>query len=57
MSNQGREFDNKVMDELCLIFGVKKKRTLPYHPETNAQAEVYNKTIRGAKRGQKGGRI
>jgi hypothetical protein len=24
---QGREFDNKVMEELCLIFGVKKKRT------------------------------
>jgi hypothetical protein len=45
MSDQGREFDNKVMDELCLIFGVKKKRTSPYHPETNAQAEVYNKSI------------
>jgi transposase InsO family protein len=45
MSDQGREFDNKVMDELCLIFGVKKKRTSPYHPETNAQAEVYYKTI------------
>jgi hypothetical protein len=46
MSDQGREFDNEVMDELCLIFGVKKKRTSPYHPETNAQAEVYNKTIK-----------
>jgi hypothetical protein len=45
LSDQGREFDNKVMDELCLIFGVKKKRTSPYHPATNAQVEVYNKTI------------
>jgi hypothetical protein len=45
MSNQGREFGNKVMDELCLIFGVKKKRTSPYHPEINVQAEVYIKTI------------
>jgi hypothetical protein len=45
MSDQGREFNNKVIDELCLIFGVKKKRTSPYHPETNAQAEVYNKMI------------
>ena len=46
ISDQGKEFDNKVIDELCSIFGTKKVRTSGYHPECNAQAEVYNKTIK-----------
>ena len=34
-SDQGREFENKVMQELCLLCGAHKPRTTLYHPESN----------------------
>ena len=34
-SDQGREFENKVMQELCLLCGSHKTRTTPYHPEND----------------------
>ena len=45
VSDKGREFDNKVLDELCKIWGTKRIRTTAYHPETNAQVERYNRTM------------
>ena len=32
-SDQGREFENKVMHELCILGGSHKTKTTPYHPE------------------------
>ena len=34
-SDQGREFENKVMQELCLLYGAHKTRTTPYHRESD----------------------
>ena len=34
-SDQGREFENKVMQELCLLCGAHKTKTTPYHPESD----------------------
>ena len=40
-----REFENKVMQELCLLCGAHKTRTTPYHPESDGLVERYNITL------------
>ena len=45
VSDQGKEFCNAIVNEVCKLFGIEKRRTSPFHPETNAQAEVFNKSI------------
>ena len=44
-SDQGREFENKVMQELCLLCGVHKTRTTPYHPESDVLVERFSRTL------------
>ena len=34
-SDQGREFENRIMQELCILCGSHKTRTTPYHPESD----------------------
>jgi len=35
LSDQGKEVDGKVMQEVCLLFGIEKLRTTAYKPSTN----------------------
>ena len=44
-SDQGREFENKVMHELCLLGGSHKAITTPYHPESDGLVEHFNRTL------------
>ena len=44
-SDQGREFENKISQELCLIGGSHKTRTAPYHPESDGMVERFNRTL------------
>jgi hypothetical protein len=39
------KFCNDVVNEMLKIMLIKKTTTSPYHPQTNAQVEVCNKTI------------
>ena len=44
-SGQGRKFENKVIQELCLLCGAHKTRTTPYHPESDGLVERFNITL------------
>ena len=45
VSDNGKEFANAVVDELLKLWGIKGKKTTPYHPQTNSCAERYNQSI------------
>ena len=45
LSDQGGEFQSKVLKQLHELAGVKGSRTTPYHPQCNGQCERMNKTL------------
>ena len=44
-SDQGRKFENKIMQELCPLCGSHKTRTTLYHPESDGMVERFNRTL------------
>jgi hypothetical protein len=46
VSDQGEEFCNKVMYSMGDLWGIKKRRTSPYHPQANTVAESFNRSFR-----------
>ena len=44
-SDQGREFENHLMQELCLLLGAHKTHTTPYHPASDGLVECFNRTL------------
>ena len=45
MTDQGKEFCNEVLELVCELWGIKKNRTSPFHPQTNSSAESYNRSM------------
>ena len=44
-SDQGKSFDNKIIDALCKIYGVERTMTSPYNPLGNSQCKRFNCTM------------
>lgn len=44
-SDQGRNFEARVFQEVCRHLGVKKTRTTPLHPQSEGLVERFNRTL------------
>ena len=44
-SDQGRNFESRILGDLCRAFGVKKSRTTPYHPMGDGLVERMNRSL------------
>ena len=45
ITDQGRDFESELVENLCQLAGVQKLRTSPYHPQTIGQCEHFNGTL------------
>ena len=46
ISDRGSHFANKVFEKLMSRYGIKNIMSLAYHPQTNGQAEIFNREIK-----------
>jgi hypothetical protein len=44
-SDQGRNFESTLFQEVCRVLDITKTHTTPYRPASNGQVERYNRTV------------
>ena len=44
-SDQGRQFESKLIAEVCRLLNIQKTRTTPYHPQSDGLVERFNRTL------------
>lgn len=44
-SDQGSQFESKVITEICKLLHIDKTRTTPYHPQSDGLIERFNRTL------------
>ena len=44
-SDQGRQFESNLVQEICKLLHVNKTRTTPYHPQSDGLVERFNRTL------------
>ena len=44
VSDNGKEFCNNIMDRICKLMHIERRKTSPYHPQTNSSAERFNRS-------------
>jgi len=44
-SDLGKNFESKLFHELCLLAGVNKSHTTPFHPQSDEQTKRMNRTL------------
>ncbi len=45
LSDKGGEFDNELLQEVCVCIGTKKAYTTPYRPQSDGMVERFNRTL------------
>ena len=46
ITDQGRQFESNMFGQLCHTFGIEKRRSTPYHPQTNGAVERMHRTMK-----------
>lgn len=46
-SDQGRQFESKIFQEMCRLLAINKTRTTSYHPQSDGLVERFNRTLLG----------
>ena len=45
LTDQGKNFECKVISEICKLLKIEKLRTTAYHPQCDGQVERFNRTL------------